>query len=127
MAGVAWAMGERRRRLRALESIGPALLKAEPLPRRRLTRLDLATDTNSLAPSLISAIETDGGLWSAGDAYTSADEVITAARHCGAVALRLDFRDLSRLSALPSVRYLHIRTDGRPSSTRRQRSRACAR
>jgi hypothetical protein len=84
------------------------------LPRLELKRVDLATDTSGLPPSLIDAIEADGGLWQAGDAYTSADEVIATARRVGAHALRLDFRDLSLLASLPDVRYLHLRSDGRP-------------
>jgi hypothetical protein len=77
-------------------------------------RIDLANDTAGLAPSLTAAIEAAGGLFAAGDAYASADEVVLAARSQHAVALRLDFRDLSLLHALPFVRYLHLRTDGRP-------------
>jgi hypothetical protein len=84
------------------------------LPRLELKRVDLATDTSGLPPSLIDAIEADGGLWQAGDAYTSADEVIATARRVGARALRLDFRDLSLLGQLPDIRYLHLRSDGRP-------------
>jgi hypothetical protein len=84
------------------------------LPRLELKRVDLATDTSGLPPSLIEAIEADGGLWQAGDAYTSADEVIATARRVGARALRLDFRDLSLLESLADVRYLHLRSDGRP-------------
>jgi hypothetical protein len=84
------------------------------LPRLELKRVDLATDTSGLPPSLIDAIEADGGLWQAGDAYTSADEVIATARRVGAHALRLDFRDLTLLEQLPDVRYLHLRSDGRP-------------
>jgi hypothetical protein len=78
-----------------------------------LTRVDLTTDTVGLAPSLIAAIEAEGGLSWAGDAYTSADEVTATTRKQGIVALRLDFRDLSLLRALPYVRYLHVRTDVR--------------
>lgn len=62
----------------------------------------------------MAAMETDGGLWSAGDAYTTADEVVETARRVGAAALRLDFRDLTLLEALPGIRYLHLRSDGRP-------------
>lgn len=83
-------------------------------PKLQLTRVDLTRDTAGPPPSLTEAIEADGGLWSAGDAYTTADEVVATARRVGAVALRLDFRDLKLLEALPDVRYLHIRSDGRP-------------
>lgn len=82
--------------------------------RTPLSRVDLATDTTGLPLSLVDAIEADGGLWMASDAYTTADEVVDAARREHAVALRLDFRDLSFLEELHDVRYLHLRTDGRP-------------
>jgi hypothetical protein len=84
------------------------------LPRIPLRRVDLTVETEGLPPSLIEAIEADGGLWSAGDAYTSADEVVETARQVGAVALRLDFGDLALLERLPGIRYLHVRSDGRP-------------
>jgi hypothetical protein len=83
------------------------------LPRRELTRVDTGADYD-LPPSLLERVEAAGGLWYAGDAYTTAVEVITAARRVGAVALRLDFRDLSLLESLPETRYLHLRSDGRP-------------
>ena len=83
-------------------------------PKRELTRVDLTREKN-LPPSLVAAIEADGGLWSAGDAYTTADEVIQAAGRVGALALRLDFRDLSLVESMPRLRYLHVRSDGRPS------------
>jgi hypothetical protein len=79
-----------------------------------LKRVDLIRDTTGLPPSLTAAMDAEGGLWSAGDAYTTADEVIETARRVGAVALRLDFRDLTLLEALPGIRYLHLRSDGRP-------------
>lgn len=60
------------------------------------------------------AIEADGGLWYAGDWYTPVDEIVRQARDARATALRLDARDLSFLAELPDVRYLHVRTDGRP-------------
>ena len=82
-------------------------------PKRELTRVDL-TRERDLPPSLVAAIEADGGLWYAGDAYTTADDVIQAAGRVGAVALRLDFRDLRLLESMPDLRYLHIRSDGRP-------------
>lgn len=84
------------------------------LPRLELKRVELASDTSGLPPSLIDAMEADGGLWQAGDAYTSADEVIATARRVGTRALRLDFRDLTLLEQLPDIRYLHLRSDGRP-------------
>lgn len=84
------------------------------LPRLPLRRVDLANDTAGLPPSLVAAIEAEGGLWWAGDAYTSASEVVETVRRVGAVALRLDFRDLALLKELPGIRYLHVRSDGRP-------------
>jgi hypothetical protein len=83
-------------------------------PKLQLTRVDLTEDTAGLPPSLTAAMEADGGLWSASDAYTMADDVVETARRVGAVALRLDFRDLTLLEALPGIRYLHLRSDGRP-------------
>jgi hypothetical protein len=59
-------------------------------------------------------MESDGGLWQASDAYTSADEVVETAQRVGTVALCLDFRDLRLLERLPGIRYLHLRSDGRP-------------
>jgi hypothetical protein len=55
-------------------------------PKLPLTRVDLTEDTAGLPPSLIAAIEADGGA-------------------CGrrATALRLDFRDLALLETLPGV------------------------
>src|SRR5438046_1844301 len=67
-----------------------------------------------LRPSLVDAIEADGGLWYAGDHYIDAASVVARAREVNALALRLDFRDLSLLDDLPKVRYLHLRSDGRP-------------
>ena len=64
--------------------------------------------------SLVDAIEADGGLWDAGDYYTDAESVVARVREVKAVALRLDFRDLSLLEELPNVRYLHLRSDCRP-------------
>lgn len=83
-------------------------------PKLELTQIDLTKDTAGLPPSLTAAMEADGGLWSAGDAYTTADQVVETARRVGALALRLDFRDLALLAALPGIRYLHLRSDGRP-------------
>ncbi len=83
-------------------------------PKFQLTRVDLTRDTAGLPPSLTEAMEADGGLWAAGDAYTTANEVVETARRVGALALRLDFRDLSLLEALTDIRYLHLRSDGRP-------------
>ena len=53
-------------------------------------------------------------MWFAGDWYTPVDEIVSQARAAGAVGLRLDARDLSFLAELPDLRYLHVRTDGRP-------------
>jgi hypothetical protein len=83
-------------------------------PKLQLTPVDLSADTAGLPPSLTAAMEADGGLWSAGDAYTTADEVVETARRVGALGLRLDFRDLTLLETLPGIRYLHLRSDGRP-------------
>ena len=83
-------------------------------PKLQLTRVDLTRDTAGLPPSLTAAMEVDGGLWSAGDAYTTAEDVVETAQRVGALALRLDFRDLTLLKALPGIRYLHLRSDGRP-------------
>jgi len=92
--------------------VNPRLLD---VPRRELERVDLAKDSRpGLPPSLIDAIEADGGLWYAGDYYTDAASVVARAREVNALALRLDFRDLSLLEKLPKVRYLHLRSDGRP-------------
>jgi len=83
---------------------------------RVLERVDLPKEpANGLPPSLVEAIEADGGLWYAGDYYTDAASVVARAREVNARALRLDFRDLSLLEELPKVRYLHLRSDGRPS------------
>jgi hypothetical protein len=83
--------------------------------RRELARVDLAEgDTGGLPPSLLDAIEADGGLWYAGDYYTKPAEIVAKAREVGAVALRLDVRDLSFLHDLPAIRYLHLRSDGSP-------------
>jgi hypothetical protein len=84
------------------------------LPKRDLTRVDADGDTAGLPPSLVDAIEAAGGLWWAGDAYTTREQVVSTARRMGVTALRLDFRDLSLLEELPDVRYLHVRSDGRP-------------
>jgi hypothetical protein len=84
--------------------------------RRELECVDLAAEpANSLPPSLVDAIEADGGLWYASDHYTDAASVVARAREVNARALRLDFRDLSLLAELPDVRYLHLRSDGRPN------------
>ena len=77
-------------------------------------RVDFSAEPANLPPSLIEAIEADGGLWYASDYHTDAASVVARAREIGAVALRLDFRDLSLLEQLPQVRYLHLRSDGRP-------------
>ena len=83
-------------------------------PRRELSRVDLADDTGGLPPTLIDAIEAEGGLWYAGDYYTKPADIVAKAREVGAVALRLDVRNLSFLGELPGVRYLHLRSDGSP-------------
>jgi hypothetical protein len=85
-------------------------------PRRELERVDLAggTGTGGLPPSLVDAIEAEGGLWYASDYYTKPAEIVARAREVGAVALRLDARDLSFLRDLAGVRYLHLRSDGSP-------------
>jgi hypothetical protein len=83
-------------------------------PRRPLRRVDLTTHAAGLPPSLVATIESEGGLWWASDAYTSADEVVETARRVSTVALRLDFRDLRLLERLPGIRYLQVRSDGRP-------------
>src|SRR5437016_12369193 len=77
-------------------------------------RVDFSAEPANLPPSLIEAIEADDGLWYASDYHTDAASVVARAREIGAVALRLDFRDLSLLEQLPQVRYLHLRSDGRP-------------
>lgn len=80
-----------------------------------LARVDIAGgDTGGLPPSLLDAIEAEGGLWWASDHYTKPKEIVAKAREVGAVALRLDARDLSFLHDLPGVRYLHLRSDGSP-------------
>lgn len=81
---------------------------------RELRRVDFAVDSGGLPVSLIEAIEAEGGLWDAGDFYTEPAAIVDGARRVGAVALRLDARDLSFIGALPEIRYVHIRTDGRP-------------
>ena len=79
-----------------------------------LRRVDLASESGGLPISLMAAIEAEGGLWGAGESTTDATAIVEGARRVGAVALRLDARDLSFLEALPGVRYLHLRSDGRP-------------
>lgn len=86
----------------------------DPWLRKDLERVDPVTDSGGLPGSLLDAIEADGGLWSASDAYTDAERVVERAREVGAVALRLDFRDLSLLQHMPATRYLHLRSDGMP-------------
>ena len=77
-------------------------------------RVDLSAEPAHLPPSLAAAIEADGGLWYASDFDTDSASVVAQAREVKAVALRLAFRDLSLLEELPEVRYLHLRSDGRP-------------
>jgi hypothetical protein len=81
-----------------------------------LARADImGGDTGGLPSSLLDAVGAEGGLWYASDAYTDAADIVAKAREVGAVALRLDVRDLSLLEELPGVRYLHLRSDRRPS------------
>jgi len=83
--------------------------------RRDLRRLEFGDgETIGLPVSLLEEIEANGGLWWAGDYYTDPDDIVAQARQVGAVALRLDVRDLGLLAWLPDVRYLHLRSDGRP-------------
>ncbi|MFL5916311.1 MAG: hypothetical protein ACJ752_11855 [Gaiellaceae bacterium] len=77
-------------------------------------RVDLTKEPVGLPPSLVEAIEADGGLWYAGDYYTDAASVVSRAHEVEALALRLDFRDLSLLEELPNMRYLVLSSDGRP-------------
>ncbi len=83
-------------------------------PELELRRVDLTTDSSGLPASLVDAMEAEGGLWAAGDYYTAPSAIVEQVRAAGAVALRLDARDLSLLADLPELRYLHVRTDGRP-------------
>lgn len=85
-----------------------------------------AGNTGGLPPSLLDAIEGEGGLWYASDYYTRPAEIVARAHEVGAVALRLDARDLSLLHELPQVKYLHLRSDGARSSIRSHRCRTCA-
>jgi hypothetical protein len=84
-------------------------------PRLELSQVDVAAgDTGGLPPSLLDAIEAEGGLWYASDYYTKPADIVIKAREVGAVALRLDVRNLSFLEELPGIRYLHLRSDGSP-------------
>lgn len=71
-------------------------------------------DTGGLPPSMLDAISDAGGLWYAGDYYAKPDVILRTAREAGVRALRVDARDLSWLSDLPDLEFLHVRTDGRP-------------
>ena len=83
--------------------------------RSELDRVDIAGGhSGGLPPSLLDAIEADGGLWYASDYYTKPADIVVRSQEVGAVALRLDVRDLSFLRDLPQVRYLHLRSDGSP-------------
>lgn len=81
---------------------------------RELRRVDLASESGGLPISLMEAIKAEGGLWDAGDPSTDPTAIVEHARRVGAVALRLDARNLSFLEGFPGVRYLHLRSDGRP-------------
>lgn len=65
------------------------------LPKRPLRRVDLTVETGGLPPSLIAAIEAEGGLWSAGDAYTSLLRPLQRLRYA-----RLELTDLESLEPL---------------------------
>lgn len=66
-------------------------------------------------PSAIAAIdELGGGVWWAGDDYMKPAEIVRRTREIGARALILDARDLRWLTELPELRFLCVRTDGRP-------------
>ena len=81
-------------------------------------------------PTLVAELKACGGLWYAGDAYTSAARVVEQVRDRGIRALRLDFRDLSLLHDLPDLLHLEVASDGRPLawvSTRRHDERESAR
>lgn len=66
-------------------------------------------------PSAVAAIEQlGGGVWWAGDRYARPAEIVRRARDVGARALIVDARDLSWLTELPDLRFLGVRTDGRP-------------
>src|SRR5687767_5763201 len=71
-------------------------------------------DTAGLEPSLLAAIEQAGGLWQAGDYYADPGTIVATAKANGVRALRLDARDLTPLTELPQVEFLHLRSDGRP-------------
>ncbi len=72
-------------------------------------------DSAGLPASLLDAISAAGGLWSAGDYYAPAELIVRTAQDNGVRALRIDARDLSWITALPDLEFLHVRTDGRPS------------
>jgi hypothetical protein len=65
-------------------------------------------------PTLVAELKACGGLWVAGDAYTSASEVVAQARDRKVDALGLDFRDLSLLRDLPDLLHLEVSSDRRP-------------
>jgi hypothetical protein len=72
------------------------------------------TDGGGLAPALLDAIESAGGMWHAGDYYATPATIVSSARDKGVRALRVDARDLAFLRELPELEFLHIRSDGRP-------------
>ncbi|MEA2546613.1 MAG: hypothetical protein QOI09_1886 [Chloroflexota bacterium] len=68
-----------------------------------------------LPASLFDAIDAaGGGIWWAGDHYADGATIVRRAREVATRALVLDARDLSFLAQLPEVRYLYLRSDGRP-------------
>jgi hypothetical protein len=68
-----------------------------------------------LPASLFDAIDAaGGGIWWAGDYYADAATIVRRTREVGTRALVLDARDLSFLAELPDLRYLYLRSDGRP-------------
>ncbi len=83
-------------------------------------------DSAGLPASLLDAISAAGGLWSAGDYYAPAELIVRTAQDNGVRALRIDARDLSWITALPDLEFLHVRTDpiARPDSAPASAARA---